>query len=148
MNTSNNKKQTKKSGGLVPLLVVLAIAFSAVGELDEDTLFPIIGVGVFIAVIAVIVFVTVKAVKKNTPTRTGASRGASPARPAARPVSRAAVRAGRGTEEAIHCQHKSGKQKYLDQLDSFLANGIIDRAEYRTLRERYSKLEIDEDYHG
>ena len=42
----------------------------------------------------------------------------------------------------------SGREKYLDQLDSFLANGIIDRAEYRTLRERYSKLEIDEDYHG
>ena len=138
MNTSNNKKQTKKSGGLVPLLVVLAIAFSAVGELDEDTLFPIIGVAVFIAVIAVIVFVTVKAVKKNTPA--SAARRTAPARPA--------VRAGRGTEEAIHCQHKSGKQKYLDQLDSFLANGIIDRAEYRTLRERYSKLEIDEDYHG
>ena len=138
MNTSNNKKQTKKSGGLVPLLVVLAIAFSAVGELDEDTLFPIIGVGVFIAVIAVIVFVTVKAVKKNTPA--SAARRTAPASPA--------VRAGRGTEEAIHCQHKTGKQKYLDQLDSFLANGIIDRAEYRTLRERYSKLEIDEDYHG
>ena len=145
MNMQNNKKPAKK-GGIVPLLVVLAIAFSAVGELEEDTLIPIVGVGVFIAVIAVIVSMTVKAVKKNTPTRTGASRGASPARPAARPVSRAAVRA--GTEEAIHCQHKSGREKYLDQLDSFLANGIIDRAEYRILRERYSKLEIDEDYHG
>ena len=138
MNTSNNKKQTKKSGGLVPLLVVLAIAFSAVGELDEDTLSPLIGVAVFIAVIAVIVFVTVKAVKKNTPA--SAARRTAPARPA--------VRTGRGTEEAIHCQHKSGREKYLEQLDSFLANGIIDRAEYRLLRERYSKLDIDEDYHG
>ena len=137
MNTSNNKKPAKK-GGIVPLLVVLAIAFSAVGELDEDALIPIVGVAVFIAVIAVIVSMTVKAVKKNTPA--SAARRTAPARPA--------VRAGRGTEEAIHCQHKSGKQKYLDQLDSFLANGIIDRAEYRTLRERYSKLEIDEDYHG
>ena len=147
MNTSNNKKPAKK-GGIVPLLVVLAIAFSAVGELDEDALIPIVGVAVFIAVIAVIVSMTVKAVQKNTPTRTGASRGASPSRSAARPVSRPAVRAGTGTEEAIHCQHKTGREKYLDQLDSFLANGIIDRAEYRILRERYSKLEIDEDYHG
>ena len=50
-------------------------------------------------------------------------------------------------EEAIHCSHLSGKQKYIQQLDSYLKNGIIDRAEYKVLRERYEKLDIPDDYH-
>ena len=50
-------------------------------------------------------------------------------------------------EDALHCDHKRGKEKYLQQLDSFLRCGVIDRAEYRTLRARYEKLDIDDDYH-
>ena len=50
-------------------------------------------------------------------------------------------------EEAVHCAHSRGKEKYLEQLDGFLANGIIDKAEYRLMKERYSRLEIEDDYH-
>lgn len=51
------------------------------------------------------------------------------------------------TEDAITCEHHTGKEKYLRQLDSYLQAGLIDRAEYRTLKERYEKLDIPEDYH-
>ena len=51
-------------------------------------------------------------------------------------------------EEAIHCAHLTGREKYLEQINSFLKNGLIDRAEYNVLRERYSKLNIPDDYHG
>ena len=52
-----------------------------------------------------------------------------------------------GAEEAIRCAHRSGKEKYLEQIESFLSNGIIDKAEYRLLKERYEKLDLPDDYH-
>ena len=34
---------------------------------------------------------------------------------------------------------RTGQDKYLAQLEEYLRNGIIDRAEYRLLKERYRK---------
>lgn len=64
--------------------------------------------------------------------------------PANRPA--AAVRAP-ATEDAITCAHHTGKEKYLEQLESHLKAGLIDKDEYRVLKERYSKLDIPDDYH-
>ena len=50
-------------------------------------------------------------------------------------------------EQAIKCTHPSGKEKYIHQLDNFLANGIIDRVEYRILKDRYEKANIPENMH-
>ena len=50
-------------------------------------------------------------------------------------------------EDALHCEHKRGTEKYLEQIDGYLKTGLIDRDEYRVLRERYSKLNIPDDYH-
>lgn len=63
------------------------------------------------------------------------------------PVPRSAGVKAPETEDAITCEHHTGKEKYLRQLDSYLQAGLIDRAEYRTLKERYEKLDIPEDYH-
>ena len=38
-----------------------------------------------------------------------------------------------------------GREKYYAQLDSFLKNGIIDRDEYKFMRERYAKMDIPDD---
>ena len=50
-------------------------------------------------------------------------------------------------EEAIHCAHLTGRQKYLEQIDGYLRTGLIDRSEYRVLKERYMKIDIPDDYH-
>lgn len=50
-------------------------------------------------------------------------------------------------DEAIHCAHLRGKEKYLEQIDGFLRTGLIGKEEYRILKERYSKLDIPDDYH-
>lgn len=52
------------------------------------------------------------------------------------------------TEEAINCGHRTGRAKYLEQIDSFLRNGLIDRTEYNVLKARYEQLNIPDDYHG
>ena len=38
-----------------------------------------------------------------------------------------------------------GREKYYAQLDSFLKNGIIDRNEYKFMRERYARMDIPDD---
>ena len=57
------------------------------------------------------------------------------------------VRAARDAEEAVRCQHAGGREKYLEQLDSYLESGLIDKAEYRQMRERYERVNIPDDYH-
>lgn len=50
-------------------------------------------------------------------------------------------------EETISCTHSRGREKYIHQLDGFLATGLIDRTEYSMLKERYDKLNIPENMH-
>ncbi len=52
------------------------------------------------------------------------------------------------TEEPLNCSHRTGRAKYLEQIDSFLRNGLIDRTEYNVLKARYERLNIPDDYHG
>ena len=53
----------------------------------------------------------------------------------------------RDPDEAIHCDHRSGREKYLEQIDNYLKTGLIDRNEYKVLRDRYMKIDIPNDYH-
>lgn len=142
MNLQNNNKKDNKGKGFLAPAVILFVLLSAIGEIGEmerpEALIGVIGV----AVILVSILATVNAVKKHS----GGGK-AAPARSAARPAVRSGPRAAERAEEAVHCHHSTGKQKYLEQLDTFLANGIIDKAEYRLLKERYSKLDIEDDYH-
>ena len=143
MNNRNNKN-TKKS--MIPGLIVLAavLAFNLVdGAADGNPLLIVAVLGGVIVLL--IIAVTVAAAKKAT------TRGGAAERPV-RSVPASARRASAFShpdeqEEAIRCSHVRGKQKYIEQLDSYLKNGIIDKAEYRVLKERYEKLELPDDYH-
>ena len=146
MNLQNNNNNNKKKGkGYLAPAVILFALLSVIGEIGEmerpEALIAVL-VG---AVILVVILATVSAVKKHS------EKSGTPVRSAARPAARTAARPASGgaerAEEAVHCHHSTGKQKYLEQLDSFLANGIIDKAEYRLMKERYSKLDIEDDYH-
>ena len=149
MNLQNNNNNKKKGKGYLAPAVILFVLLSVIGEIGEmerpEALIAVL-VG---AVILVAILATVNAVKKHSGGT--AARSSAPARSAARPAARTAARpasrAAERAEEAVHCHHSTGKQKYLEQLDTFLANGIIDKAEYRLLKERYSKLDIEDDYH-
>ena len=74
--------------------------------------------------------------------RSAVSAASSSARSAHRPSARHV------TEEAIDCSHSTGRAKYLEQIDGYLKNGLIDKAEYNSLKARYERLDIPDDYHG
>ena len=151
---SNNRQNNKKSGGSGILGLIILGLFVLSSRLDSDE-FPVsfvLLVGVFVAFI---VYAVVTATKKNkaktgtgsTAARPAAARTTAARTTVARPTPARTPRAAEQAEEAVHCHHSTGREKYLEQLDSFLANGIIDKAEYKTMKERYNKLDIEDDYH-
>ena len=145
MNSDKKRNGGKKSA--IPGLAILAavLMFNAVDE--PEAAVAIVVLLVIIGVVAATVASVRKAAGKGStaPGRGGRTRTASfeksSAARRAQPVRRTE------TEEAVHCAHSRGREKYLEQIEGFLANGIIDKAEYRLLKERYSKLEIEDDYH-
>ena len=144
MNSDKKKNGGKKSA--IPGLAILAavLMFNAVD--DPEAAVAIVVLLVIIGVVAATVASVRKAAGKGgtAPGRGGRTRTASFEKSPAR---RAQAVRRTETEEAVHCAHSRGREKYLEQIEGFLANGIIDKAEYRLLKERYSKLEIEDDYH-
>ena len=143
-----NKKPASKNTGLVILGVVAAIMISAAAE-DPDAIIPaVITIGVVAAIVGV-----VKAMNKEKAGKTGKKTNVELHRPFPQPTAMKtkqpprAFRHADEVEEAITCAHHTGKQKYLEQIEGFYKNGLIDRAEYKTLREKYEKMDIPEDYH-
>lgn len=151
----NNRKQNS-TGSIVVWAVILAVifAYNASADIDPEVILPIlVGVAAVAMVVAVVVMLS-KAKGKSADQKPGtAKQSVSLHRPFPQPT---AVKSRRPaavlqhkdeTEEVISCGHKSGKEKYLEQVEGFYKNGLIDREEYKILRAKYEKLDIPEDYH-
>ena len=147
MNQNNKKKGSKFAAipGLIFLVIMLVMS-----NVDEPEI-TLASIAVVIVIAAFVVLrATLSAAKKGAAAKKAPqTRPVQTRMPAFEKTPAAARRsAHRGeAEEAVHCAHSRGKEKYLEQLDGFLANGIIDKAEYRLMKERYSRLEIEDDYH-
>jgi hypothetical protein len=154
MNNKNSKQPMKKSSVLTMLIIVIVIMISA-GVLDDDAAIPGI-----LTVLLTVVIVSVSLIlgrKANGKGGKSASASKQPTVELNRPFP--TPKPGKQTsalfrhkdeheaEEAVGCHHSTGKEKYIEQLDSYLKAGLIDKAEYKVMKERYSKLEIPDDYH-
>ena len=159
----NNKKKQGNKGSAVVILVIMiaailinsakdaAFLFKGVRNFDPDVLAPVIACVAFLVVIVAFIVSAAKgkAGKGNAKkqTRTPQKRPApQPAAAKAKQPSPLFHHADEA-EEAISCAHHTGKEKYLEQVEGFYKNGLIDRAEYKLLREKYEKLDLPEDYH-
>ncbi len=139
---NNNRKNSNKKSSVLPI-VILVILFSALRN-TADREMQVILTGIFAAVLLLALIPVLTGKKK---TKAGREEKAAPVRAAE--DRRQPARGGkeREREEAVRCHHSRGKEKYIEQLDSYLKAGLIDRAEYRVLRERYEKLDLPDDYH-
>ena len=93
------------------------------------------------ALLTVVFFLRMVRMMGTPSARPAPARSAAPAAAWRSPAKHAEA------EEAIHCAHLTGKAKYMEQIDNYLKTGLIDRSEYKVLRERYMKLDIPEEYH-
>ena len=118
----NNRNMKKKNKGLSlgsAVLIIAAVLGSFADELDGDTFFPVV---IFVAVIAMVIGVLSfvrKARKKAAVSQPLHSHDRL------------------HPSETVRCE--SGMEHWKNQLDGFLATGIIDRNEYRVLWERYMR---------
>ena len=46
-------------------------------------------------------------------------------------------------EQVVKRTYSIGSEKYIHQLDEYLANGLIDKNEYRVLKKRYEKATVE-----
>ena len=152
----NNKRQASKGSVVVWVIILLVImiynlAGDLSGNFDPNVLVPILFGIAFTAFFAAIVITLAKAKAGKSGEK---KQTAVPLhRPFPQPT---AVKTRQPTrvlrhkdeaEEAVSCTHHTGKEKYLEQVEGFYKNGLIDREEYKILREKYEKMDIPEDYH-
>ena len=143
-----SRKPASKNTGMIIIGVVAAIMISAAAS-DPDAIIPaVITMGMVVAIVGV-----VNAINKTKAGKTGKKTNVELHRPFPQPTAVKTKQTPRAfqhkdeVEEAITCAHHTGRQKYLEQIEGFYKNGLIDRAEYKTLREKYEKMDIPEDYH-
>lgn len=136
----NEKKNKKSPVSAVVLIFVLLSLMNAFVEADNGEAIILL---VSLAVTAALIFVAIKVLKSAGRPKTGEQKQASSI----------SFSGGKKTEteKAIHYERGQERkaEKYaaydhdtahrLEQLDSFLKNGLIDKKEYRLLRERYLK---------
>ena len=146
-----NRKQKQpmsKNSAIVMVGVVAAIMISAMAE-DPDAIIPAVVTIVVVASIAA----AVVASNKTKAGKSGKKTDVELHRPFPQPTAMKTKQPSRilqhadEVEEAITCAHRSGKQKYLEQIEGFYKNGLIDREEYKTLRAKYEMLDLPDDYH-
>lgn len=120
MNKNKNKNKKKRSGSSIILSIAAVMALSTLSERADfsESLYVIIAIA--LAVIAAVFLVARASIKAKKDTPIKEHRPESP-----------------GIERTV--VNDTAEGHYLRQLDSFLKAGLIDKAEYKVLRERYIK---------
>lgn len=132
MNKDRKKKKQNPLGVIAAIVIIFLAEFADSAE----------GLGILIF-IAVIVGVAVFLVNKLKPKAEAASSTEQP-RSEGRHVSFVPeIHLHSDGSECVNTLR--GREKYYAQLDSFLKNGIIDRDEYKFMRERYARMDIPDD---
>ena len=128
MSSDDNKK--KKPTPYALILAVLVVLFNVAADADALS----IGISAIFAAILAVVF----AAKKLLGAKSGERSTAAPGKAAA-PQREAALHFDLSKErsEGKYASYDHDTAHRLEQLDSFLKNGIIDKKEYRLLKERY-----------
>ena len=134
MNKDRKKKKQNPLGVIAAIVIIFLAEFADSAE----------GVGILIF-IAVIVGIAVLLVKKLKPKAAATARESTEQpRSEGRHISFVPeIHLHSAGSECVNTLR--GREKYYAQLDSFLKNGIIDRDEYKFMRERYAKMDIPDD---
>lgn len=132
---SDDKKKNKKPTPYALILVVLAVLFNIAADADALS----IGIFAVFAVIFAVVTAAVIIAKKLLGAKSGEKTAPSAGKATAAPQRETALHFDLSKErsEGKYAAYDHDTAHRLEQLDSFLKNGIIDKKEYRLLKERY-----------
>lgn len=137
----NNRNRDKKKNSSVSGAIIAVVVWIILSNLAAGNVGTLVFTVIFLA-IAGVGLGSLIAKKKG-----GAKQGSVYHAERAREKAKHIFMKEEFEEEAVKCTHPRGREKYIHQLDNFLANGIIDKTEYRVLKERYDKINIPENMH-
>ena len=145
------KNNPKNKGSVIPILVILGVILLRSAADEPEVLYAALPIIIVLIAVAAVVSAAKKQLNKDgeQPVKNRPAPAAAAKRPAAAAKTAKAASAADEieAEEAIHCAHCRGKEKYIEQLGYYLKAGLIDREEYRVMKARYEKLDLPEDYH-
>jgi len=121
-----NQENKKKSKFPVGLIVLICMVISGLAEGDSDAVIGIVAIGIVVAAIRFLIKLAKKPGKDGRVTRSAVDSQGYHSHDRLE-VSSARVR---------RCE---GIDHWKEQLDGFMKAGLIDRAEYNVLLERYVK---------
>ena len=145
---NNQKKQPKKGSSWAIIVILIGLAVANAGEIDEKLLTFILPVIIIIAAVALGVRLRMKlgdGTKGESRTRNIRELDSSSMQSAIRrfdPRSKSFVKP---DAPCIVCEHtgedhlERDKQNRIRQLDDWLKSGLIDRSEYRVLKDRFER---------
>lgn len=151
---NNQKKQPKKGSSWAIIVILIGLAVANAGEIDGKLLAFILPVIIIIAAVALGVRLRMKlgdgtksatGTKGESRTRNIRELDSSSMQSAIRrfdPRSRSFVKP---DAPCIVCEHtgedhlERDKQNRIRQLDDWLKSGLIDRSEYRVLKDRFER---------
>ena len=139
---NKNNKQPPGKGIMAFTWILIAVITAVIAANDGDTSILSVAI-VIVTVVLVILIDRAKTANASRPT-------VELHRPYPQPKAKqtaAILRHRDEAEEAVTCAHATGKEKYIQQLDSYLKAGLIDKNEYRIMKERYEQLDLPDDYH-
>ena len=143
-------RQPMSNKSLIVMVGVIAAIMVSAAASDPDAIVPAVVTTIMVASIAIAVTAANKAkAGKGGKTKTQVELHRPFPQPTAVKTRQPArvLRHADEAEEVVTCAHHTGREKYLEQVEGFYKNGLIDRAEYKILREKYEKKDIPEDYH-
>ena len=145
MNHRNRGSRSKKSGGsaVIPAILGIILAMNAAaGSADGSLLILLVAICLIAGIVAAIAAVAKKGVKP------GMLQGLSGKKEKDRVEDKAMFSTG-SREVAVYNERSAeelfmrDKEKRLEQLEVFLKNGIVDKAEYNLLKKRYENYSYE-----
>lgn len=131
MNRDEQKKNNKPSW-LPAILAAIFILFSVLAEMDEEVILTIFVI-LFILIPVIVVIAVLQAFKKKS----GKNEVHSHDRIDHRKDLKVNTRTGKVEERPVYQGKQHSKEEHWkQQLDGLLANGTIDRAEYKAMMKR------------
>ena len=143
---NKNNKQPPGKGIMAFTWILIAVITAVIAANDGDT--SILSVAIVVVTVALVILIDrAKRAGKTAKTPNAAKTTVELHRPFPQPKAKQSARHRDEAEEAVTCAHATGKEKYIQQLDSYLKAGLIDKNEYKIMKERYEELDLPDDYH-
>lgn len=140
----NNRKENKNQNFSSFWGILAAVILFNVIASEGVSFSALLIVAIVIIAIAALVFGLILAQKKKGEKKLGSVYHAERMKDMAKSVLHAQKRS---SEQAVSCSHELGKDKYIQQLDNFLSNGLIEKSEYNQLKRRYENLNVPDNMH-